>query len=426
VIQLQRALLLISALSCCAISGPDVERISRRPTGAPVIADAYFPATASDCSLVAFSRLGSVFAWERKQGGLERISVAADGGVADGSSGPSAISASGRFVAFQSGASNLLSDDGNRHDDTFIRDRIEKRTERVSVSNRGVEANAAGAPFGHPLAVSADGRLVAFSSHASNLVFNDRNGRMDAFVHDRLRTKTSRVSLSALSHEGDGDSFVTDMTPAGRFVAFASDAANLVPADMNGVRDVFLRDRATGITFRPSVSDAWKEGNGPSSYGVVSDDGRIVAFSSEASNLASGDENGARDIFVRDRTRSVTYLVSATRRAKAGNGASDFPAISGDGRFIAFTSHASNLVKNDTNEAADVFLHDLATRRTERVSVSATGAQGNGDSGQWSLTIARDGSCVAFDSYASNLVPGDANGTLDVFVRRLRGLPDDR
>ncbi len=159
---------------------------------------------------------------------------------------------------------------------------------------------------------------------------------------------------------------------------------------------------------------------------MVSDDGRIVAFSSEASNLASGDENGARDIFVRDRTRSVTYLVSATRRAKAGNGASDFPAISGDGRFIAFTSHASNLVKNDTNEAADVFLHDLATRRTERVSVSATGAQGNGDSGQWSLTIARDGSCVAFDSYASNLVPGDANGTLDVFVRRLRGRPDDR
>ncbi len=417
-------MLALAALGCCALGASEIERISRRGPGMPVNAGAYHPAASHDCGVVVFSMAGSVFAYEPGREGLERISVARDGGVANHSSGPSAISSGGRFVAFQSGASNLVAADRNRHDDTFVRDRETGETTRVSVSNRGIEADDVGAPLGHPLALSADGQIAAFSSRAANLAFGDRNQKMDAFIRDRMRGKIQRVSISSRSKEADGDSFATGMSASGRFVVFSSDATNLVPGDVNAARDVFVRDRGSGLTTRVSVSDSWRQGNGTSDFGVVSDNGRFVAFASEASNLVTNDGNGARDILVRDRVREVTLLVSATAKGEPGNGPSDFPAISSSGRFIAFSSRAENLVEKDTNGVADVFVYDGWRGRMTRVSVSNAGTQADGDSGQWSVAISPDGSCVAFDSYATNLVPDDGNKTLDVFVvRRLHASP---
>jgi Tol biopolymer transport system component len=414
----------LAALACCAFDASEIERISRRSRGMPVVADAYYPAASHDCGVVVFSMSGSVFAYEPRRAGLERISVARDGGVANHPSGPSAISSGGRFVAFQSRASNLVDGDRNHHDDSFVRDRETGETTRVSVTNRGMGANGAGAPLSHPLALSADGRIAAFSSRATNLAFGDQNQKMDAFIRDRTRGKTERVSISSRSQAGDGDSFTTGMSAGGRFVVFSSDATNLVPGDVNAARDVFVRDRGTGLTTRASVSDSWRQGNGASEFGVISDNGRFVAFASEASNLVGHDTNGTRDILVRDRLRDVTLLVSATATGEPGNGPSDFPAISSSGRWIAFSSRASNLVENDTNGVADVFVYDGWRGRMTRVSVSDAGAQADGDSGQWSVAISPDGSCVAFDSDATNLVPDDRNQTLDVFVaRRLRRAP---
>jgi Tol biopolymer transport system component len=181
-----------------------------------------------------------------------------------------------------------------------------------------------------------------------------------------------------------------------------------------------VHDRLTGQTTRVSVASDGAQGNGDSECPSISADGRYVAFASLASNLVPGDTNGRMDIFVHDRLTGQTTRVSVASDGTEGNGDSGFPSISADGRYVAFASLASNLVPGDTNGTWDVFVHDRLTGQTTRVSVASGGAQGNGDSRFPSISA--DGRYVAFQSYASNLVPGDTNGVLDVFVHdRLTG-----
>jgi RHS repeat-associated protein len=325
-----------------------------------------------------------------------------------------AVSTDGRYVAFASSATNLVSGDTNGNSDVFVRDRLTGVTRRVSVASDGTQAN------GNHLdgvAISADGRYVAFTSYATNLVPGDTNGSSDVFVHDRQAATTTRASVSTSGAQTNDASLHPQLSADGRFVAFASRASNLVTQDKNRESDIFVRDLQTNTTTRVSVSSSGAEAKSLSIAADISADGRHVVFTSYASNLVSGDTNGAADIFIRDRQANTTSRVSLTSSGSQANGASAYASISGDGQRVAFESTASNLVSGDTNAVSDVFLRDLAAGSTQRASVGPAGAQSNAVSDF--AAISGDGSAVAFRSVATNLVAGDSNGVADVFVRDL-------
>ncbi len=343
-----------------------------------------------------------------------RVSVGFSGGTqGDNHSHKPAISADGRFVAFESFASNLVPGDSNGRQDIFVHDRTTRETTRVSVSSAGVQSN--GNSF-RP-AISSDGRFVVFDSDASNLVPGDSNGRFDIFVHDRTTGDTTRVSVSSAGIQGNSDSLDSAISADGQIVAFASNATNLVPGDTNRQRDIFVHDRTTGQTRRVSVGFAGGvQGNGSSFNPALSGDGRFVAFESSASNLVPNDSNGHRDIFVHDRATEETTRVSVGFAGGVqGNDHSFHAALSADGRFVAFHSSSSNLVPNDSNATTDVFVHDRTATETTRVSIGAAGGV-QGNAGSFDAVISADGRFVAFESSASNLVPNDSNATKDIFV----------
>ena len=352
----------------------------------------------------------------------ERVSVSSAGLEGNAySTGHLSISADGRYVAFESDASNLVSDDTEGSRDIFVHDRQTGATERVSVSRVGGQGNGGS----EGASMSADGRYVAFHSGASNLVLGDANRQMDVFVRDRQKGVTERVSVASDGTQGNLSSVCASISADGRFVAYASHASKLVPGDTNDVSDVFVHDRQTGVTERVSVSSAGTQGNGdclewkPAS---ISADGRFVAFGSYASNLVAGDTNRHSDIFVHDRHSGQTTRVSVSGTWAQGDEDSFWPSISADGRFVAFYSSATNLVPGDTNDMSDIFVRDRQKGVTERVSVSSTGDQGKDISEAPSISV--DGRYVGFRSLASNLVPGDTNEMSDVYVRDRQGIAD--
>jgi Tol biopolymer transport system component len=356
------------------------------------------------------------FAHDRETGQTARVSVSSVGTQTNGHSWSPAISADGRYVAFHSHASNLVPGDTNHGQDIFVYDRVTGEGARVSVSSGGAQANGNPGFASMFPSISADGRYVAFESDATNLVPGDTNNTWDVFVHDRATGQTSRVSVSSGGVQATGgESWSPAISADGRHVAFVSAATNLVPGDTNGVADVFVHDRITGQTSRVSVATGGVQANGNSGFPSISADGRHVAFASAASNLVPGDTNGMADVFVHDRVTGGTSRVSVATGGAQANGHSDTPSISADGRYVAFESVASTLVPGDTNGTWDIFLHDRVTGQTTRVSISSAGAQANGHSG-WS-SISADGRYVAFASAATNLVSGDTNGAWDVFVR---------
>jgi Tol biopolymer transport system component len=293
----------------------------------------------------------------------------------------------------------------------FVRDLQINQTNRVSVASNGTQGN--GNSFAS--SISTDGRYVVFESFASNLVSGDTNGVEDVFVHDRQTGQTSRVSVASNGVQGNDPSYTPFLSADGRYVAFASDANNLVSGDTNSsTADVFVRDLQTNQTSRVSVASSGTQGNDFSSSPSLSTDGRYVAFISEASNLVSGDTNGVADIFVHDRQTGQTSRVSVASSGTQGNSGSFAPYLSPDGRYVAFQSTASNLISGDTNNRDDVFVRDWQTGQTSRVSVASNGTQGNGSSFNPSPSAA--GHYVAFESFANNLVDGDTNSVTDVFV----------
>ena len=329
-----------------------------------------------------------------------------------GSRGP-AISADGRFVTFTSAASNLVAGDTNNRIDVFVRDRVARVTRRVSVGPGGQQSN----DFSFDPAISADGRFVAFWSRASNLVAGDTNGHTDVFVRDRKLQVTRRVSVGPGGQQANKNSFDPAISAHGRFVAFRSHASNLVAGDTNNRIDVFVRDRVAQVTRRVSVGPGGQQGNGVSIEPAISADGRFVTFTSAASNLVAGDTNNVEDVFVRDRKLQVTRRVSVGPAGQQANVGGDHPAISAHGRFVTFQSDSSNLVPPgvDTNNSPDVFVRDRVAQVTRRVSVGPGGQQANSDS--YYPAISAHGRFVTFGSSASNLVAGDTNQTYDVFVR---------
>jgi Tol biopolymer transport system component len=345
-------------------------------------------------------------------GPVERASVGPGGVQGNMQSFLPGLSADGRFVVFGSVATNLVAGDTNGEADVFVRDRQAGTSERVSVGPGGVEANSNS--FGS--AITADGRFVAFESRAENPVAGDTNGEFDVFVRDRQGGVTERVSVLPGGGQPDGGSFAPAISADGRFVAFLSRATNLVAGDTNGEVDVFVHDRQTGATKRVSVGPGGAQADGQSLPPAISADGLFVAFDSPATNLVADDTNSADDVFVHDLGSGTTRRVSVGPGGVQGTDHSNDPALAPLGRFVTFTSSAVNLVTKDTNRGRpDVFVHDLRTGVTRLVSRRTGGVQGNEFSSE--PVISGRGRFVAFTSYASNLVPGDTNEQGDIFVR---------
>jgi len=301
-----------------------------------------------------------------------------------------ALSVTGRYVAFSSLASDLVGtgNDTNSSYDIFVYDRQTADTTVASKTSGTFSlkvANANNNSFDP--AISADGRYVAFDSDATNLVPTDLVADIssDIFVHDRTLNTTERVSVALAGAPRNGDSFKPSISADGRFVSFYSSAANLVAGDVNGVADVFLYDRNADTTTR--VSGA----SGGAVFGnAVSDNGARVAFESPPGGAL-------KQIFVWTSPGPATAIT-------AGNGDSRVSGISGNGRFVVFDSDASNLVAGDNNGVTDVFVHDLTAGTTTRVSVGNTGAQANGASfALGHKAISDDGNLVVFESDATNL-----------------------
>lgn len=371
-------------------------------------------AAAVTAAAVVLPLAGPPVALAHPPGTTELASVSTQGTAGDDDSRLAAISADGRFVAFWSFASTLVPGDTNGAADVFVRDRLTATTERISVDSRERQAVGAGIDtnFGRP-AISADGRYVAFASSATNLVKGDRNQVADIFLRDRQTGTTERVSVVGRRGETNADSFSPSISPDGRFIAYASFADNLVPGDTNFTSDVFLLDRSTGTLQQVSVSSAGAQANNTSGEPAVSPDGRLVAFSSDADNLVPGEpQDSASDVYLRDVLAGTTEGISTASTGVVRH--SGGPAISADGTLVAFHSWDSGLVLPDTNDRYDIYVLDRTTGVTERVSNDSAGVQGNNDS--TGASMSSDGRFVAFTSDADNLVPGDTNFDLDVFV----------
>ncbi|MBI5137671.1 MAG: PD40 domain-containing protein [Nitrospirae bacterium] len=343
---------------------------------------------------------------------IARVSLDPFGFQANGASTQAAITPDGRYTAFTSAANNLLVSDTNGVADVFRYDRLTDTLARVSVNNAGFAGSgASGSP-----AISADGRYVAFMS-LSALVNTDTNGVADVYLRDTLAGTTTRVSPDVFDGPADGASDAPAISADGKYVAFASLASDLVAGDTNGVADIFLRDTLAGTTTRISVDTAGTDANGPSRAPAISADGGLVAFESDASDLVTADGNAVADVFRRDTVSATTARVSVDTAGTDANGPSRAPAISADGGLVAFESDASDLVTGDGNAVADVFLRDTASGTTTRHSVNDLGGQANQPSRHPALS--GDGTVLAFVSGASNLVDDDSNGTAidDLFLR---------
>jgi hypothetical protein len=379
-----------------------------------------------------------------------RVSVTGNDIQADDDTYDPAISADGRYVVYWSFASNLVPGDGAT--DVVVHDNQTGETSAISVDSNGIPLSC----NAYRPSISADGRYVAFESCTASLwlvYLYDRytgiledvargtvssisaNGRYIVymstdnsdnqpriFVQDTWLKADEQVSISTTGGKPNGDSIFSSISADGDHIAFQSKASNLVASDTNGAQDIFVRNIQTDETVRVSVNSNNVQANGDSFLPSISWDGRFVTFYSSATNLVANDTNGVMDVFVHDLQSGETTLVSLGSNGKKANGPSDRAHISGDGRFIAFRSFATNLIANDTNGVADIFLYDRETGVTKRVSVSDLGAQANGASPSAyssDFALSGDGKYLAFSSDATNLINDDTNGRSDAFVRDL-------
>jgi hypothetical protein len=377
---------------------------------------------------------GDVFVRDRASGVTSRVSLGFGGiQTARPDTNPPVtypdigIDDSGTFVVYASDATNIVSTnptfDTNGVTDVFIYDRGANVARQVSLPHSSVNLGNPQARGGstNPT-ISGNSNIVVFRSVADNLVASDTNNQPDIFAWDRTITDTNinpivRINVSSAgvqSNNEDGNSEFT-VSDDGRYIAFESLGSNLVTGDTNGRRDIFIRDRTTNTTTRISMAPGAVEANGDSVEPFISGDGQFVVFTSFASNLVPGDTNGHADIFLWSRASNTIQRVSVDSNGVQPNGGSARPVASDNARYIVYWSVASNLVFGDTNGQPDFFLFDRTTGITTRVNVNNNAQESNGFQGQFSA-ISDDGSFIAFESFGSNLVAGDTNNSSDVFV----------
>jgi hypothetical protein len=373
-----------------------------------------FESSASDLVCGDTNGYSDIFIKDLVSGAIAMVSTDSSGVQSDGCSDAPCISGDGRYVAFQSSASNLVSGDTNGYSgwytDIFVKDLASGVTTRASTDSSGVE----GTSVSNTPSISNDGRYVAFESSASNLVSGDTNGYPDIFVKDMVSGDTTRVSTDSSGVQGDGLSDGPSIRGDGRYVAFRSSSSNLVPGDTNGYADVFVKDMVSGDTTRVSTDSSAVQGviQDDTSIACINDNGRYVAFRTFTSSLVSGKTNWHSGIVVKDLVSGITTPVSTNSLGEEGNSSSAAPSISGDGRYVAFESDANNLVSGDRNSSNDIFVKDMVSGVTTRISTDKSPLNGNGDS--WQPSISDDGLYVAFASKAGNLHSWDTIGA-DVF-----------
>ncbi len=356
-----------------------------------------------------------IFVKDRQLGTIEHINVSSDGTPANGMSYSPSISADGRFIAFSSKAGNLVPGDTNNKEDIFVHDRQTKITERVNVTSTGIQSNN----DAYWPSISDDGRTVAFLAYASNLVIGDTNFDSDVFVHDRHSGVTERVSVSSDGSQGSSGAYQFAMSANGKFVAFYSQAPNLILGDTNGHYDIFVHDRETKFTKRVSVAADGTQGNSGSSSPSISADGRYIAFYSQATNLAPDDSNSAPDIFVHDRQLETTTFVNLLT---AGRLHKEF-TLSDDGRFLAFINAYVSFLPGNT--VSDILsLHDLHTNTTKRLTLgqelSLSKIQFN------KPTFSANSQFLTFESGSPTILPNDTNNTYDIFLIQNELFPNNQ
>lgn len=379
------------------------------------------PSVSADGNIVVFSSLASnfvtgdtngvldVFAWNRPAGTMTRVSVGATGNQLDTPSADAKVSPSGRYVAFDSGG------------DVYVKDLLSGALERISQPN----SDPAGEPdqAAYAAGVTSSG-LVVFQSKAANLVTGDANGASDVFVRQLQDAPIEQVSVSsddAGGAEGNADSYAGAASDDGRYVVFVSRASNLAAGDTNGQAGIFVRDLVTGTTTLVSGPPGGGQANGDAGFPSISGNGQLVAFNSDATNLAAGNPGGYQQVYVWNLATGALERSSQTNDETAGNGDSTEPALSGDGSRVAFRSAATNLATGDTNGADDVFVQDLARHLISRVSVTAKLAQANNSS--FGPSLNNDGTIIAFPSDATNLTGSAADTPEQVVARDITQLP---
>ncbi|HRQ73481.1 MAG TPA: GC-type dockerin domain-anchored protein [Phycisphaerales bacterium] len=333
---------------------------------------------------------------------IARVSNAPDGSPGTFGSNDPSVTPDGAYLVFASGANNLVPGDTNNATDIFVRDMATGAVDRVSVSSAGGQTN----DVSGEASISDDGRFVAFYSVATNLVPDDTNGYWDIFVHDRATGETTRVNLGPDGAQGNGHSRYPSISGDGRFIAYRSSATNLVPGGSTAGH-VFVFDRIAGETSIVSRSSDGEPGDAPSDTPSVSYDGRYIAFHSHATNLVPDDTNGRRDVFVRDTVLGTTVRASLPVGGENDDRAGEYPRITGSGRFVAYESVRS------TNRQARLYDALLGTSTIESLTVTGAPA-GNGCQ---TPQASEDGRYVVYTSASDNIVYGDTNVKRDIFVR---------
>ena len=366
----------------------------------------------------------NIFVHDRQTGATEIVSVSSTGRQGEGLSSAPAISDDGRFVAFDSDATNLVQGDQNNTTDVFRHDRDTGETILISVNSAGQQGDSSS----HAPAISADGRFVVFHANSS-LAPEDTNQQTDVYVRDVQAGITTLVSIGFDGSAGNNTSFIQDINGDGRFVVFVSDSTNLIPNDVQDIEaKVYVRDLVAGTTELVSVgSDGTRANVGFFDRPSISADGRYVAFSTGDSLVPEDTRQFSLDIYLRDRQAGTTELISVNSDEVPGNGRSEGPSVSSDGQFVAFESDSSNIVSPDEPAGGffpdeDIFVRDRQAGVTYRVSESSAGEEGNARS--LGGTISADGLVTAFSSDASNLVPNDTNFVTDIFVHDERPAAD--
>ena len=331
------------------------------------------------------------------------VSNPPSGGWGDAQSSSGALTPDGSIVVFSSGATNLVVPDLNIQFDAYWLDRTSGTLLRVDQSSAGIQAN----DYSVAIGVSADGRHVLLGSDATNLVPGDSNATPDIFVHDIATGLTTRVSVSSSGAQANAGGGRCGISGDGNYVVFDSDSTNLVPGDTNGFADVFLHDRLSGTTSRISVGQGGAQGNSVSAEPSISADGRWVAYATASTNIVVPDTTGSpnADVVVVDLLTFTTRRASQTAGGLQATGDSRNPRISADGRFVAFTTTATNLYPGN-GPGNDIYVWDALTGDLRPASVSSSGVAGNNESRD--CAISGDGRFVAFESFATNLIPGSS------------------